>query len=256
MKLTVLTENTASRQGLREEHGLSLYIEALGKRILFDAGQSDAFLLNAQALGIDLSRVDLAVLSHGHYDHSGGFPAFFRVNSAAPLYLSPHALEPHYNPKGKYIGIDPALTQSPRLRFSGEGLPEGLHLVTCPASPAQPTGFTAGEGRPDDFRHEQYLLIREGGKRILLTGCSHKGIVAIAEHFRPDVLIGGFHFKDTTDETQLRQAAQALLACPTQYYTCHCTGLPQYRFLKQIMGSRLEYLSAGDRLALEGDMLC
>lgn len=250
MEITVLIENTASRQDLREEHGLSLYMEAQGKRILFDAGQSDAFLSNAQTLGIDLSQVELAVLSHGHYDHSGGFPAFFRVNIAAPLYLSPHALEPHYNPKGNYIGTDPVLAQSPRLRFGRKQLGEGLRLVACPAAPKTTGGFTAAEGCPDDFRHEQYLLIREGDKRILISGCSHKGIVAIAEHFRPDVLVGGFHFKDLTDETQLRQAAHALLACPTQYYTCHCTGLPQYRFLKEIMGNRLEYLSTGDRLVL------
>lgn len=252
MELTVLMENTAP-EGLRAEHGLSLYVQAMGKQILFDAGQRDSFLANAQALGIDLSQTDLAILSHGHYDHSGGFLSFFQLNATAPLYLSPHAPEPHYNPAGKYIGIDPALSKSPRLRFDGNQLGDGLRLVTLPDPPKPDPGFTAANGQPDDFRHEQYLLIEDGGKRILLSGCSHRGIVAIAEHFRPDILIGGFHFKDLTDEPRLRRAAQALLACPTQYYTCHCTGLPQYQLLKGLMGSRLEYLSTGDRLVTEGD---
>ena len=73
MKLTVLMENTTVREDLTAEHGLSLYIEANGKRILFDTGASATFADNAEKLGIDLSQVDLCILSHGHYDHGGGY---------------------------------------------------------------------------------------------------------------------------------------------------------------------------------------
>ena len=72
MKLCTLLENTACRNDLTAEHGLSLYMETGNHKILFDMGQSDAFAANAHKLHIDLTQVDTAILSHGHYDHSGG----------------------------------------------------------------------------------------------------------------------------------------------------------------------------------------
>ena len=91
VRVTVLMENTAP-EGLLCEHGLSLMIEHGGRSILLDAGSSAALLDNAARLGVDLSRVDAAVLSHGHYDHSGGFCAFFQRNPSAPLYLREEAV--------------------------------------------------------------------------------------------------------------------------------------------------------------------
>lgn len=87
MKITTLVENTTTCSALGFEHGLSLYIEAAGKTILFDSGASELFAVNAEKLGIDLQRVDAAVLSHGHYDHSGGLKTFFTKNTHAPLYV-------------------------------------------------------------------------------------------------------------------------------------------------------------------------
>ena len=97
MTITSLLENTAARAGIAAEHGLSLYIETATRRILFDMGQTDLFARNAEALGIDLSRVDLAILSHGHYDHGGGLAAFLEINQTAPVYLTEAAFLPHYN---------------------------------------------------------------------------------------------------------------------------------------------------------------
>ena len=106
------------------------------------------------------------------------------------------------------------------------------------------------EGRflPDPFRHEMYLLVEEAGKRILFSGCSHRGILNIARHFRPHVLIGGFHFMKLdpiADAHQLSHAAEALLQLPTTYYTGHCTGQSQFAYLKERMGSRLYPISTG-----------
>ena len=259
MNITVLAENTACRADLTGEHGLSLFIETDNHRILFDAGQTGAFAENAEKLGIDLAGVDLAVLSHGHYDHSGGMARFLEINRTAPVYLHREAFTPHYNADGKYIGIDPALEHSPRLRFTeGEtALAGGITLHSCNHLP-RPVPFgsfgltmeSGGQIRPDDFRHEQYLLMEEQGRRICVSGCSHKGILNIVSWFRPDVLVGGFHFMKldpavAADAEALDAAAARLLQSPALYYTGHCTGQSQFDFLKERMGDRLQALSTG-----------
>ena len=111
MKLTTLIENTTCRPDLTPEHGLSLYIETGEHRILFDAGQSDAFADNAEKMGIDLGEVDLAILSHGHYDHGGGIAKFLQINKKAPVYINKHGFEPHYNGTEKNIGLDTELLE-------------------------------------------------------------------------------------------------------------------------------------------------
>ena len=72
MIIKVLSENTAASDEFGCEHGLSLYVETGKHRLLFDTGASDLFAKNAARLGVELSAVDTAVLSHGHYDHGGG----------------------------------------------------------------------------------------------------------------------------------------------------------------------------------------
>ena len=102
---------------------------------------------------------------------------------------------------------------------------------------------------PDDFRHEQYLLVEEDGKKILLSGCSHKGILNIVEWFTPDVLVGGFHFSKLSLDETLETYAMHLNRFPTAYYTCHCTGQEQFSFMQKHM-NHLFYLSAGQTINL------
>ena len=263
MKIQVLMENTAGIPGIRTEHGLSLYVEAQGRRLLFDTGQSDAFAQNAQDMGVDLSTVDLAVLSHGHYDHGGGLHRFLQLNHHAPVYVSRHAFEEHWHGEKRDIGIDPALAQHPQIVMVGEqrSLGLGMELVSpqgraCPYE-LDSAGLTMRrEGRlvPEDFRHEQYLLLREKGKNVVFSGCSHRGILNIQTWFQPDVLIGGFHLAGCDPEgpgrEALEQTAERLAQFPTRYWTCHCTGVRLYQLLKQRMGGQLEYLAAGQTLEL------
>ena len=89
MKITALLENTSEREDMLTEHGLSLYIETQNHTILFDMGQSGLFAKNAAVLGIDLGAVDIAVLSHGHYDHGGGLAVFLEINKTAPVWILP-----------------------------------------------------------------------------------------------------------------------------------------------------------------------
>ena len=129
MRITSLLENTAAHPLVGAEHGLSLYIETEHHRILFDMGQTDLFARNAKVLGLDLSQVDLAVLSHGHYDHGGGLATFLEINHTAPVYLTEAAFLPHYNGARKYIGLDTTLQGHPRLRVVSGDLPLGGGLT-------------------------------------------------------------------------------------------------------------------------------
>ena len=259
MRITVLLENTAASESVTAEHGLSLFIETENAKILFDMGQTDAFAENARVLGIDLSSADLAVLSHGHYDHGGGLAKFLELNHTAPVYLSSHAFEPHYSTK--YIGLDPALASDPRLirvTEQKEFVPGMTLFPMLPCRyPIRPFGLTAvtdGIRADDDFRHEQYLMIEEHGRRILFSGCSHRGILNITEYFGKDhgcdTVIGGFHFSKLDPEgdgrDSLDEAAAILLQSGMDFFTCHCTGESQAVYLKNRLGDRLHTIRCGD----------
>ena len=255
MKITTLIENTALSPTLTAEHGLSLFVETAQARFLFDAGQSGAFAENAEKLGVDLNTADFAVLSHGHYDHGGGMGKFLELNRGASIYVNQDAFSDHYNGTQKYIGLDRRLMDSGRLVLTGDAytIAPGLTLSTCNGFPrpvpTDPFGLTKKVGPcflPDDFCHEHYLLVEEGGKRILLSGCSHKGILNILHWFRPDVLVGGFHFKQLSpDSPRLRALGEAMAQFGTVFYTGHCTGQAQYEILKTILGDRLHAISTG-----------
>lgn len=263
MKLTTLIENTTCNPALTKEHGLSLFLETKGKQILFDTGQTAAFASNAAALGINLSETDIAILSHSHYDHGGGLKTFLEQNKIAPVYISRHAFGEFYNGTEKYIGLDPALKFSDRLCFVEEKqeITPGLTLYSCndkiSGKQESSQGLTQKTGdlfEPDMFLHEHYLLIEENNKKILISGCSHKGIADIVSWFTPDILVGGFHLKHLTTEGKdariLKQLAETLLFYPTEYYTGHCTGKEQFSFLKNLMGERLHAISTGQVLEL------
>ena len=255
MKITVLAENTAVCKDIGYEHGLSLYIETDSKRILFDMGQSDLFAENAKKLGIDLGVVDIAILSHGHYDHGGGLRTFMEINKTAPIYINVHAFGKHYNGVEKYIGLDMTLKDNERFVFTDDvfEIEKGLTLYSCNNKEYEllSTGLNVKENgvmRPDTFIHEQYLLIEEE-KRVLISGCSHKGIMNVVKWFEPQVLIGGFHFSKFALDDTLKGYAEYLDSFDTDFYTCHCTGVDQYKFMSEYM-SRLKYLSGGTQIEL------
>ena len=256
IKITVLAENTTANDGLKAEHGLSLYIETERKKILFDMGQTTLFAENAAKLGVDLASVDLAVLSHGHYDHGGGLARFLMLNKTASVYLSRHAFGDYYNGTEKYIGLDKSLRDDRRLVFT-DGvfeICEGLTLYSCNDAVKEfelgsfgLTEYKDGFFVPDPFLHEQYLLIEDEGRRILISGCSHKGVLNIVKWFTPDVLVGGFHFSKLPLDETLKSYSKYLDSFGTEYYTCHCTGEEQYGFMKSYM-SRLNYISTGETI--------
>ena len=89
MKITTLLDNRTHSEKLKTEHGLSLYIETDdNQKILYDTGQSDLFMDNAAELGVDLTEIDMVIISHGHYDHIGGLTAFLEANKTAKIYMN------------------------------------------------------------------------------------------------------------------------------------------------------------------------
>ena len=261
MKITCLLENTTTKNDILTEHGLSLYIETEKHNILFDMGQSDLFAKNAETLGIDLSKVDIAIISHGHYDHGGGLETFLRINNHAPIYINKNAFGSHYSGTEKYIGLDIRLKDNSRIRFTEDEtvIDDNINLLTCnnytsnnPLSNEKMNIKTENGFVSDKFKHEQYLVITENGTKTVISGCSHKGILNITEWFDPDILVGGFHFKNTEMSSdginKLKNVAQDLLKTNSVFYTCHCTGIEQFNCMKEIMQDRLFYLSCGNNL--------
>ena len=276
MKITVLTENTISKNAeisklpLQGEHGLSLFIQTQNKNILFDMGQTNLFAKNASLLGIDLQTVDFAILSHGHYDHGGlssplpatlkneyfGIEAFAHINQKAPIFINSNAFSQNYNANKKYIGLNQELLKSKiaeRFIFvqDEKEITQNIKLFSCNSYKKSVATNAFGLMQlqngtfvPDNFNHEHYLLIQENDKKILISGCSHKGILNIVEWFKPDFLIGGFHFKSLDVENpcqklELESYAKKLASYNTKYFTCHCTGTQQFEILKSIMKEKV-----------------
>lgn len=262
MKIYTLMDNESYLDGYWKEHGLSFYIETENHKILFDFGQTDKFIANAKRLGIDLSLVDIAVLSHGHYDHGGGIEKFIQVNQLAKIYINQYAFRNYYHGTDKYIGLDMRLKNHDRFVFIDKNLIvddeleiKGSHFI--PHYPLDSAGLLVKlneDYQEDCFLHEMYLMIHEN-KNVLLSGCAHKGVLNIMRWFSPDIFVGGFHLKKQEiinhSHNNLDKIAKELLNYSTIYYTGHCTGLKQYEYLKEIMKDQLFYLSAGTMIEIK-----
>lgn len=274
MIIKTLVENTSDSEVLGSEHGLSLYIETKRHKLLFDTGAGELFAENARKMQVDLSKVDLAVISHGHYDHGGGLKIFMDLNSNAKIYINKMAFGDYYSnrPNGekKYIGIDKTLLPNDRFVFV-EGqlvIDEELELFSgVNGSRLNPSGnkdlfMNDGESfKLDDFSHEQNLIIKENGNTVLVAGCAHNGIVNILEYFHadknrlPSQVIGGFHLYNRSadqyeDPSVIAEIGSYLLSTGGLFYTCHCTGVKAYEQLKLIMGAHVNYLSTGSQLKI------
>ena len=277
MKIHVLIENTTTDTALTCQHGLSLLIEEGDKRILLDAGNSDAFLENARRMDVDLGHIDAAVLSHGHWDHSGGFAAFLSQDPARKLYIHELADKDYWSDADEsemhYIGIPEALktdfdSQIHRIYEKTEILP-GVWLLPHTTSGLERIGArmhlyrmnAAGEIVPDDFAHEISLVIDTTEGLCVFNSCSHAGVRAILSEVREAfpgkplfLFAGGLHMMGKKNgipisaysAEEIHEMAEFLRACGLkQVLAGHCTGAPAYEMLHAELGNMLKPLSTG-----------
>lgn len=271
MKIINLVEDTMGKTGCLCEHGLSFYIETKKHKLLMDTGATDLFLKNAEKVGVDLTQIDTVILSHGHYDHTGGVLSFTKINPHATIYMQKAAGGEYYSVREAgeaYIGMDKEILSLPQVHFAEDFLriDEELSLFSnitgrrfWPQSNLRLKCKVGESFVQDVFAHEQCLVIEQGGKRILLSGCAHNGILNILDRYKeiydgaPDVVISGFHMVrkkpyTSKEEEAIRSTARELTELPTLFYTGHCTGEAAYDLMKEIMGEGLVKLHSGMRV--------
>jgi 7,8-dihydropterin-6-yl-methyl-4-(beta-D-ribofuranosyl)aminobenzene 5'-phosphate synthase len=275
MRVTTLIENSPSARQpeLEAEFGLSLHLDRGHDRILFDTGASGSFSDNAARLGIRLEEVDVAVLSHHHFDHGGGLGRFLEANSRARVYLRGCVPGDHwfraFGVLRRRIGLDPALLDAHRDRFVAvwerTEVRPGVHLLTeLDHGFPRPRGNRhlwverAGRFQRDPFDHELLVVVEGDCGLVVFSGCSHSGILnmvqAAVRHF-PGVPIaavfGGFHLIGLPgtmagSRAEVKAIGRQMLRFePGVVYTGHCTGQKGYRILKEVMGPSLEALTTG-----------
>lgn len=277
MRIINLVENELGETGCEAAHGLSFYVETKNHKLLFDTSPSEVVLRNAQKLGVDLTAVDIVILSHGHYDHSGGIIAFMELNPNAKIYMQHNAGGDYYAYDGedkgfRYIGIDKKILSLPQLQLlkGDTKIDDELQLFTVdkrvfplPSTNKRLRELCNGQYIQDEFHHEQNLLLTADGKKILFCGCAHNGILNVMETLErkfgsdllPDLVIGGFHLMKRTeysqaDTAEVTEIANRLKDYKAHFATCHCTGLPVFNQMKEIMGDQLTYVRSGDEVVL------
>ena len=275
MRIINLIEDTKGNNDCISAHGLSFYVETEKHKLLLDVGPSADTLENAKALGIDLSEIDTVVLSHGHYDHSGGIIPFTKINDKALIYFQESAKEDYYADDGleaseryRYIGIDKSIVSLPQARIiNGDTkIDEDIEVYTInrrshklPSTNKNLLIKKAGSFERDEFNHEHFLVVRENGKSYLLSGCAHNGILSILDAYKskfneaPDVVISGFHLMKKSDYSEseieeIKDIAEELKKYPSRFVTCHCTGIPAFEIMKNNLSDKLEYVHSGEEI--------
>jgi 7,8-dihydropterin-6-yl-methyl-4-(beta-D-ribofuranosyl)aminobenzene 5'-phosphate synthase len=271
--LTVLCENTVARPMTTVgEHGFSCLIEAAGQTYLFDTGQGLGLLQNAQALRKDLSLVSLVVLSHGHYDHTGGLPDLLRLTGEVEVVAHPGIFVERYwaglGPR-RFIGIPQqrAYLESLGCRFRFEStfsqIAPGVWVTgEIPRRHPLETGDVNmvmigmdGSDKPDSLCDDTSLVIETSKGLILLLGCAHAGLINIMTYVGEKTgqnkiyaVVGGTHLMTASDEL-FEETMQVFDDFSVEKIAAaHCTGLPRAAQLYARFGPRFTFAGVGTTL--------
>jgi 7,8-dihydropterin-6-yl-methyl-4-(beta-D-ribofuranosyl)aminobenzene 5'-phosphate synthase len=249
IQITVLVENSVNLRGLRAEHGLAWHIQFGSHQILFDTGQSDLLIQNARALQLDLRDLEAIVLSHGHYDHTGGLKKVSELAPHARFYLHPAAPLPKFSRQpdgtGRAIGMNDENLEV--LRDAGQSV-TWTHSPTEVAEGIFATGeiprrnnfedtgghffLDAGCSLPDPLADDQALFFDTREGLVVVLGCAHAGVVNTLDYIqslhpgRPfRAVLGGLHLLNARPE-RVNKTLEAFRRWNIpQIFPGHCTGL-------------------------------
>lgn len=274
MRITTLSENTAEKRpkGLLAEYGLSILVETDKQRILFDTGQNISVVHNAPLLGVDLSDLDGIVLSHGHFDHTGGLKQVLEETGEIEVIAHPDIFKRRYakhgnsmtsigNPYTKETLEDVGAT----FRFSEE--PTNIGNITITGEVERKTDFEnidatlyveeGDELKEDKLLDDQALVINTNKGLFVILGCAHRGMINTIEQAKKIAgkdriygVIGGTHLV-AADKIQVEGTIKALKAYQIQRIgVSHCTGPEASARLAGEFGDRFFYNNAGSVIEL------
>ena len=267
MRLTTLIDNKQNLNQLKCEHGLSFLLETGQLKILFDTGQSDKFIHNANKLAIDLSDVDYVVLSHGHYDHAGGIPAFCEINSEAKIIVHQNAFNERFSKSTAMIkenGIpwrDNLSQYQDRIIFIDEDTQLGPDIFILCNMDTQ-TGYEPNNPRlviknksnyiQDTFEDELILVAQTKYAPLVLCGCAHSGIVNILHTINNrlqyntfSMVAGGLHLNGAAVDN-IKHTIRGLKPFTIKKWGLnHCTGQSAFDHFSEVYSGITEYCGGG-----------
>jgi 7,8-dihydropterin-6-yl-methyl-4-(beta-D-ribofuranosyl)aminobenzene 5'-phosphate synthase len=264
VRITILVENSVHRHSLLAGHGLAFHIQTGDRSLLFDTGPGDLVQRNATTLSLPLDRIDAVVLSHGHYDHTGGLACVLNAAPSARVFLHPAATAPRFrrNPQGevRFIGMSAASAEALRshrgsvveTRGWTEVLPGAFVTGSIPRTTdcedaGDPFFLDAGCHQPDPLNDDQALVLDAGPGLVVVLGCAHAGVINTLDHIRQltcgkliRAVIGGFHLGSADGERIHRTVARLGELNVDCLVPLHCTGWPATLALGQAFPKSLK----------------